>query len=102
MRKTELHVRLLEGKLHRAADVERIWSQMATAVKGRLLSIPVKLAPQVAGLTDRAEIQRMVAREVEDALNEIAAYDPADYVQTDDSDQDLGEEDEDEETDPEE
>ena len=80
MRKTQLAVQLLEGKLHRAEDVERVWSQSAAAVRSRLLGIPVKAAPQVAGMEDTGEIQQVLQREVSEALNEIAGYDPADFA----------------------
>lgn len=80
MRKTQLAVQLLEGKLHRAEDVERVWTQSATAVRSRLLGIPVKAAPQVAGMEDTGEIQQVLQREVAEALNEIAGYDPADFA----------------------
>ena len=80
MRKTQLAVQLLEGKLHRAEDVERVWTQSAAAVRSRLLGIPVKAAPQVAGMEDAGEIQQVLQREVAEALNEIAWYDPADFA----------------------
>ena len=80
MRKTQLAVQLLEGKLHRAEDVERVWTQSAAAVRSRLLGIPVKAAPQVAGMEDTGEIQQVLQREVAEALNEIAGYDPADFA----------------------
>ena len=80
MRKTQLAVQLLEGKLHRAEDVERVWSQSAAAVRSRLLGIPVKAAPQVAGMEDAGEIQQVLQREVAEALNEIAGYDPSDFA----------------------
>ena len=80
MRKTQLAVQLLEGKLHRAEDVERVWMQSAAAVRSRLLGIPVKAAPQVAGMEDAGEIQQVLQREVAEALNEIAGYDPSDFA----------------------
>lgn len=80
MRKTQLAVQLLEGKLHRAEDVKRVWTQSAAAVRSRLLGIPVKAAPQVAGMEDAGEIQQVLQREVAEALNEIAGYDPADFA----------------------
>ena len=80
MRKTQLAVQLLEGKLHRAEDVERVWTQSAAAVRSRLLGIPVKAAPQVAGMEDTGEIQQALQREVAEALSEIAGYDPSDFA----------------------
>lgn len=79
MRKTELTVMRMEGKLHLAADVERLWGNMAATVKSRMLGIPIKLAPQLTGLTDTAEVQEIMQREITDALNEVSGYDPADY-----------------------
>ncbi len=96
MRKTELVVRHMEGKLHKADDVERIWTNMAAAVKSKLLSIPIKTAPQIVGIEDIPEIQKLLVREITEALNEVASYDPTDYADTapleDDSEE--GEEDE--------
>lgn len=80
MRKTQIAVRLMEGKVHRAEDVERLWTQCAAAVRSRLLGIPVKAAPQVAGMEDAGEVQKILQREVAEALNELAVYDPADYA----------------------
>ena len=76
-RKTELTVLQMENKLHPADQVKSIWGAIAVAVKSRLLSMPVKLAPQLLGIDDSAEIQAMISREVHDALGEIADYDPA-------------------------
>lgn len=80
MRKTELAVRLMENKIHRADDVKRVWTGMAAAVKSRLLSIPIKAAPQVAGVENIPEVQKLLSREIMEALNEIAEYNPADYA----------------------
>ena len=55
---------------------------MASAVKTRLLAIPVKVSPEIAGIEDKAQIQKVISREVADALNEIAEYNPADFVES--------------------
>lgn len=80
MEKTKITVRLLEGKLHRAEDVERVMTQCAAAVKSRMLGIPVKTAPEIAGIEDIGQIQKILHREIADALNEVADYDPVDYA----------------------
>lgn len=95
MRKTQIAVRLMEGKVHRAEDVERLWTQCAAAVRSRLLGIPIKVSPEVAGIEDAGEIQKILQREVAEALNELVSYDPADYADP------LPLEDEEEETDDE-
>ena len=80
MRKTQIAVRLMECKVHRAEDVERIWTQCAAAVRSRLLGLPIKVSPEVAGIEDAGQIQKIIHREVTEALNELSAYDPADYA----------------------
>lgn len=97
MRKTELTVKTLESKLHKAEDVERIWTGMASAVKTRLLAIPIKVSPEIAGVEDKAQIQKVISREVADALNEIAEYNPADFVESLSLEDETGEENETEE-----
>lgn len=98
MRKTQISVRLMEGKVHRAEDVERLWTQCAAAVRSRLLGIPIKVSPEVAGMEDAGEIQKIIQREVAEALNELAAYDPADYADPlplEDEEEEDGEQEED-------
>ena len=97
MRKTELTVRTLESKLHKAEDVERFWTTMASAVKTRLLAIAVKVSPEIAGIEDKAQIQKVISREVADALNEISEYNPADFVESLSLEDEIGEENETEE-----
>lgn len=74
-RKTELQVLQIEKKLHAQEDVEYFWNTMVLAAKSRITSIPVKVAPLLAGLEDRKEIQSILKREIGDALNEISEYD---------------------------
>ena len=98
MRKTQIAVRLMEGKVHRAEDVERLWTQCAAAVRSRLLGIPIKVSPEVAGIEDAGEIQKIIQREVAEALNELAAYNPADYsdpLPLEDEEEEDGEQEED-------
>lgn len=74
-RKTELQVLQIEKKLHAQEDVEYFWNTMVLAAKSRITSIPVKTAPLLVGIEDRKEIQSILKREINDALNEIADYD---------------------------
>ena len=78
----------MHGSIHAAADVERLWTNMAATVKTRLLGIPVKLAPQLCGLEDTAAIRELLQKEVTDALNEVSGYDPADYDSYDPEEED--------------
>ena len=74
-RKTELQVLQMEGKLHYEEDVKALWNSSVVAVKSRLTSIGVKLAPQLRGETDEGLIQEHIDREIYDALKEISNYD---------------------------
>lgn len=91
MRKTELTVKAMESKLYRAEDVEIFVTTMLSAVRNRMLAIPVKVSPEIAGIEDKAQIQKIVSREVKDALNEASNYNLIDFV-----DPSLFEDDEDE------
>ena len=78
-RKTELQVQQMEGKLHYEEDVKTLWNNSVVAVKSRLTSIGVKLAPQLKGEIDEALIQEYIDREIYDALKEISNYDASAY-----------------------
>ena len=89
-RLTELKVQKAERKLHAQEDVEYLWNSAAVSVKSRLTAIPTKIAPSLVGIEDRKEIQAILKREVDDALNELANYD------IDQFDKDFEDEDDDE------
>lgn len=74
-RKTQLQVMQQEGVLHHADDVKAIWNNIIVAAKSRLLSIGVKVSPQIAGETDSAIIKDSIDREIREALHEIKEYD---------------------------
>jgi phage terminase Nu1 subunit (DNA packaging protein) len=67
---------LLEGKLHRADDVEFSWTNILTAVKQRLLSIPSRVARQLKGQTSFRVIYDIIMAEIELALRELSTYKP--------------------------
>ena len=74
-RKTELQILQMEGKLHYEEDVKSLWNNSVVAVKSRLTSIGIKLAPQLKGEVDEALIQEYIDREIYDALKEMSNYD---------------------------
>lgn len=71
-----LKLRKLRRELHEAADVEAFLSDMLAHFKGRLLSLPSKLAMQVAGETDINVLIRILSRGMREALEELSGYDP--------------------------
>lgn len=77
--KTELEVAIIKGELHRSEDVRAITSDMLSAFRSRLMSLPSKVAPLVLPMDDLKEIEAVVKDNVHVALNEMKEYDPAEY-----------------------
>ena len=71
-----LKLRRLRRELHEAADVEAFLSDMLIRFKNRLLSVPAKLAMQVAGEEDLNQIIQIIKRELLSVLEELSDYDP--------------------------
>ena len=66
----------MRGELHSAADVEAVMGDMLTAFRQKILAIPTKLSPQLAGIDDVAVIKSRLTESLYEALNELADYDP--------------------------
>lgn len=67
----ERAARTAAGELIPASDVQRAWIAIATAVRTRLLMIPTKVAPRVAGKAP-AEVQSLLRAEINAALGDIS------------------------------
>lgn len=74
--KAEIIVAELEGTMHSAADIERLWSWTVTAFKSRIRALPLKVAPLIQHTTDLGEINTILQREIDEALKELSDYDP--------------------------
>lgn len=74
--KAALELAQMRGELHAAADVEAVMSDMLTAFRQKMLSIPTKLAPQLAGIADANVIKAKITNDVHEALAELADYNP--------------------------
>lgn len=70
--KLTIEIKRLKGGLVLVDDLKREVIQANTIVKNRLLGIPAKLAPRLAGMTEPHEIQQTLRYEIETALNELA------------------------------
>lgn len=71
-----LKLRKLRQELHEAADVEAFLSDMLTRFKNRLLSLPSKIAMQIAGEQDINTIVQALTKGFREALEELSEYDP--------------------------
>ena len=70
--KTELEVAELRAELVRAPVLEHHWQNMVAAARAKLLSLPSKLAPQIAGPDQLTRVQDMLHAGVFEALAELA------------------------------
>lgn len=71
-----LKLRKLRREVHEAADVEAFLSDMLSHFKNRLLSIPSKMAMNVAGEKDVNKIIKVIEEGLYEALEELSDYDP--------------------------
>jgi hypothetical protein len=55
-----------------SAAVQTLWTDQIAIAKGRLLSLPARLAPAVLGLGDLREIERTIREAIHEALTELA------------------------------
>jgi len=74
--KTEMEVKEFRGELHRAEDVEMIWTEMLSNFRARILAMPSKLAPSLHKLKDLKEIRKALKDAFNQALQELSEYDP--------------------------
>src|SRR5215831_2531260 len=73
----ELRLALMKNKLHRADDVEFILTNMFTAMKANLISIPARVTRLLIGQTKFQVIYDLLSAEINRALLELSQYDPA-------------------------
>ena len=72
--KAEMEVAELAGELVRVSDVLLEWQNILADVKGKLLSIPSKLATLVADIDNPGEAQELIDTYVREALQELSEY----------------------------
>ena len=62
----------LRGKLLTVEDVSETWVEMITNARAKLLSLPNKMAGQVTGLQEMAEVEALLKTTIYEALTELA------------------------------
>ena len=67
---------LLVGSVVKIADVMRIWGNLISPAKTKLMGMGAKLGPMVAVESDAAACKALIDGAVREALAEIAEYDP--------------------------
>ena len=80
-KKVQMEADELEGKMHRAEDVEAINTDHALYIRSLLMAIPGRLAVDCAKCKSPAEVSEVLQKEVYYVLNNLAEYryDPEEY-----------------------
>ena len=79
----ELETAELEGKMHRAEDIEAIVTDLVYSWRGALLALPGRLAVDVVGVESAAEASEIIRAEIYKVMEELShyQYDPARYAE---------------------
>lgn len=64
----------LRNDLHSADIVEKVMTTTLLNLKGKLLSVPNKIAPLVVGCDNLGDIQSIILESIEDTLLELSDY----------------------------
>ncbi len=75
---TELKLQVLQGKLHKSEDVERVITDMFAKFKSKMEAMPSKMARKLENKS-KIEIQKILLEEITSALEELSSYNPSDY-----------------------
>ena len=75
---TELRLALFKGTVHRSEDVGMVITNMFAKFKKQMLALPATVTPKLRGRSD-VEVQKILREQVDQALTELASYNPADY-----------------------
>lgn len=77
----QIELEELEGKVHRAEDVESMTTDLCLNIRSALLAMPGKLAVDLATISDAAEISSIIKEEACEILEELSSYqyDPEEY-----------------------
>ncbi|PQP89666.1 hypothetical protein [Paenibacillus sp. AR247] len=74
--KAALELAEMQGELHRSEDVEAVMNDMLGAFRQRIRTIPMRLAPELIGQNDLNVIKGRLSAALDEALAELADYDP--------------------------
>ena len=70
----ELQLKELRGEMHKAEDVQTIMTDHVLMVRSMLMGLPNKLAVDVAGVKNTAEVAEIIKKEVYFILHELSNY----------------------------
>ena len=85
--KTELQLQQMRGELHSANDVRALMGEMVLSAKSKILSIPVRISPQLEGESAKA-IEKKLNDEINNVLSVLADYNPGQFIDEGNEDED--------------
>lgn len=74
--KSALELAEMQGKMHRSEHVEAVMNDMLGAFRQRIRAIPMRLAPELVASSDLRVIKGRLSAALDEALAELADYDP--------------------------
>jgi phage terminase Nu1 subunit (DNA packaging protein) len=81
--KVETENAVRRGEIAVVSDLERVWTDHIAAARAKLLSLPSKLAPQLAGINEPNVIAAAIRADIYAALSELAEYTPTAPAESD-------------------
>lgn len=75
---SKIRLALMEGRVHKAEDIERVMTDMLMRFKSKLQAIPSQIAPTLEG-KNKGQIKSLLDIEIEKALDELSEYDAEDF-----------------------
>lgn len=75
--KAEIELAHIKREMHKADEVEKVLNHMVMAFRSKMLSLPSKVAMLVASKDDPKVIEALLERDINQALSELAEYDPS-------------------------
>ena len=90
-----LKIKELKNQLHSASIIEKVMTSSLVNLKGRLLSLSNRLAPQLIALDNLGEIQEVIQDSIVEALEELSEYSPElfknkNFIEEDDEEEQEG------------
>ena len=76
LKMSDMQLKLMQGKLHKSEDVEKVMTNMLASMRAKLLSLPSRVAPRVAEASDPTEVMAILQADIYDALHELSEYTP--------------------------
>ena len=73
----ELELQRIKATMCFTADVVKAWESVLHACRAKMLAVPTKMAPVLAGTSDVNVIKERLDEAVREALEELANYNPS-------------------------